>query len=72
MTTREGRFEDRVLPYFFNPSGMLCFLRLSAMILVILAWVGTLYYTFTDDPWQGMPGVIISLFVGGSFQRFVS
>ena len=65
MTSHVGRFEDRVLPYFFNPHGKLCFERLSSMILVILAWVGTVHYVFADEPWQGMTGTILSLLVGG-------
>lgn len=65
MTSRVGRFEDRVLPYFFNPSGKLCSERLSSMILAILAWAGAVHYIFAEEPWQGMPGIVLTLLVGG-------
>ena len=65
MTIRVGQFEERVLPYFFNTGGKLCFERLSSMVLMMLAWAGTLLYAFADEPWVGMPGVILPLLIGG-------
>ena len=43
------------------------------MILIIFAWVGTIHYIYADDPWQGMPGVILTLLFGESLPevRFV-
>ena len=58
-------FEKGLLPYFFNTSGKLCSTRLSSMMVLIIAWLGSLYYGFGDDPWQGMPGIIVPLVVIG-------
>lgn len=65
MTTRVGQFGEQILPYFFNTSGKVCAERLSSMIVMILAWAGTLLYAFTDEAWQGMPGIILPLVIGG-------
>ncbi len=65
MTTRSREFEERVLPYFFNTRGKLCFERLSSMILMIFAWAGSLAYALVEEPWHGMPGIILPLLVGG-------
>ena len=58
-------FEKGILPYFFNTSGKLCPKRLSSMVVMLIAWLGTLHYCFGDEPWQDMPGVILPLFVLG-------
>ena len=65
MTTRVAPFEERILPYFFNTSGKLCAERLSSMILITFAWAGTLLYAFSNEAWPGMPGLILSLLIGG-------
>ena len=35
------------------------------MTMMTIAWFGTLHYCFGDQPWQGMPGIIVSLIVAG-------
>lgn len=35
------------------------------MVAMLIAWFGTLCYCFGDEPWQGMPGVILTLFLVG-------
>ena len=65
MKSQVENFEDRILPYFFNTSGELCFLRLGSMMIMIVAWAGALYYGFADEPWEGIPGIIVPLIIIG-------
>ena len=58
-------FDERVIPYFFNTHGKLCSLRLASMVIMIVAWIGSLYYVFGTDTWHGMPGIIIPLILTG-------
>lgn len=58
-------FKMGILPYFFNTRGKLCAARLSSMVAIVIVWLGTLYSCFGDEPWQGMPEVILPLFIWG-------
>ena len=65
MNRQIEQFERGILPYFFNTRGRLCPKRLSTMTMMTIAWFGTLHYCFGDQPWQGMPGIILSLIIAG-------
>ena len=39
------------------------------MAIMIIAWFGTIHFCFGDQPWQGMPGIIVPLIVAGSLKE---
>ena len=63
MKKQIQNFETEILPYFFNTSGKLCSKRLSSMMVIIVAWLGSLYYVLGNDPWPGTPGIIVPFIV---------
>lgn len=54
---------DRIVPYFLDTHGQLCSLRLASMMVMVLTWLATAYYALAEQPWQGMPGIIIPMLI---------
>ena len=65
MNNQTEQSDGGVFPYFFNTDGNLCPKRLSSMVLMLIVWFAALYYCFGNEPWQGMPRLVILLMLAG-------